>query len=39
MPYSELHNKKKKKNYAVLAALVAFIILVWAVTMLKMTLN
>lgn len=36
MPYSDLHEKKKKKNYAVLFALAAFIVLVWAVTMLKM---
>jgi predicted nucleic acid-binding Zn ribbon protein len=36
MPHSDLHEKKKKKNYAVLLALAAFIVLVWAVTMLKM---
>jgi hypothetical protein len=39
MPHSDLHEKKKKKNYAVLIALAAFIALVWAVTMLKMAYN
>jgi len=37
MPHSDLHSQKRKKNYAVLAILCAFIALIWAITMIKMT--
>ena len=36
MPHSDLHKSKKKKNYAILAALCAFIVLIWVITMIKM---
>jgi len=39
MPHSDLHNKKKKKNYAILAILFAFIAAIWAITMIKMGLQ
>ena len=37
MPHSDLHEQKKNKNYMVLAMLVAFIALVFVVTILKMS--
>lgn len=37
MPHSDLHKKKKVKNYTILAILAAFIVIVWAITMLKMS--
>lgn len=37
MPHSDLHKKKKAKNYMILALLFGFIAIVWVVTMLKMT--
>lgn len=39
MPESELHTRKKSKNYAVLAALIGFIALVFVVTILKMAVQ
>lgn len=36
MPHSELHKKKRKKNMAVLAALIGFMAMVWIITMVKM---
>ena len=36
MGYSDLHKVKKKKNYTILAILVAFIAMIWAITMIKM---
>ena len=36
MPHSELHEKKKKKNYAVLLALLAFIATVFFVSIIRM---
>lgn len=36
MPRSELHEKKKKKNYVVFFALVAFMLVMFAVSIIKM---
>lgn len=36
MPYSELHEKKKKKNYAILLALTVFALTVFAVSIIRM---
>ena len=35
MPIEELHKRKRTKNYIVLAALAAWIALIWIVTMVK----
>jgi hypothetical protein len=35
MPHSELHKRKLKKNLAVLAMVLGFIALVWAITMIR----
>lgn len=35
MPHSDLHKQKKKKNLAILAMVVAFIALIWAITMIR----
>ncbi|MEM6812160.1 MAG: hypothetical protein AAF549_06810 [Pseudomonadota bacterium] len=35
MKDSEVHKQKKKKNYAILAIIFAFIALIWAITMIK----
>ena len=37
MPHSELHKKKKMKNLAILGAIFAWIALIWAITMIKMS--
>tara|TARA_B100001093_G_C26542123_1_gene890790 strand:+ start:141 stop:263 length:123 start_codon:yes stop_codon:yes gene_type:complete len=37
MPHSELHKKKAKKNWTVLALIFAFIALVFAVSIIKMS--
>ncbi|HRI77417.1 MAG TPA: hypothetical protein PLW48_09605 [Alphaproteobacteria bacterium] len=39
MPHSELHQKKKKKNYAVLLALVAFMAVIFVVSIIKMKIG
>ncbi len=39
MPITELHKKQKSKNMAVLAALVAFIVLMFAVTIVRMAVR
>lgn len=36
MPHSDLHKKKRIKNYVFLAAIFAWIVLIWAITMVKM---
>ncbi len=36
MPRSELHNKQKKKNYVVFLAIVAFMLVIFAVSIIKM---
>lgn len=36
MPHSPLHEKQKKKNYAVLLALLAFIITIFFVSIIRM---
>jgi len=35
MPHSELHKKKRKKNWAILAALVVFIAIIWTISIIK----
>lgn len=35
MPIDELHKKKRAKNFALLAAIAAWIVLIWAITMIK----
>lgn len=37
MPHSQLHKKKRAKNYMLLAAILAWIALIWAVTMIKLS--
>ncbi len=36
MPHSDLHTKKKTKNLIFLAAIFAWIALIWAITMIKL---
>lgn len=36
MPHSELHKKKLKKNLLVLGIIVAFVALIWGITIIKM---
>lgn len=36
MPHSELHKRKRNKNLILLALIFAWIVLIWAVTMIKM---
>lgn len=36
MPETDLHRRRRAKNYAMLAALVTFVAIVFAVTILKM---
>tara|TARA_R110001592_G_scaffold29350_10_gene106671 strand:- start:51600 stop:51716 length:117 start_codon:yes stop_codon:yes gene_type:complete len=36
MPLSELHKKKAKKNYAVLAAIFALVALIFVISVIKM---
>lgn len=35
MPKADLHKSKKKKNYAMLVMIAAWIVLIWIVTMIK----
>lgn len=35
MPIEELHEKKKKKNFTVLAIIVGICVLIWAITVIK----
>lgn len=37
MPHSELHQEKKKKNWTILAMIVAWVVLIFIVTMIKVT--
>lgn len=39
MPRSELHEKKKKKNYAVFLSLVIFMLVMFAVSVIKMKIG
>ncbi|MDP2206163.1 MAG: hypothetical protein Q8K65_07635 [Alphaproteobacteria bacterium] len=39
MPRSELHDKKKKKNYAVFFALICFMLVIFAVSIIKMKIG
>jgi hypothetical protein len=39
MPQSDLHTRRKAKNFAVLAALLGFIALVFIVTIVKMMVH
>jgi hypothetical protein len=36
MPLSDIHKRKKTKNFALLAILFAWIAIIWIVTMIKM---
>ncbi len=36
MPHSPLHDKQKKKNYAILFALIAFVVTVFFVSIIRM---
>ena len=36
MPYNEQHNKQKNKNLALLGVLIALIVLLFAITMMRM---
>lgn len=36
MPHSDIHKRKRKKNFILLAVLVGLIAIIWAVTMVKM---
>jgi hypothetical protein len=36
MPRSELHEKKKKKNYVVFLSLIAFMLVIFAVSIIQM---
>jgi hypothetical protein len=35
MPLSDIHKRKRTKNYFILAAIMAWIALIWIVTMVK----
>ena len=37
MPHSELHKKKRGKNYLMLALILGWIALIWAITMIKIS--
>lgn len=37
MPHSELHKKKRNKNYLMLALILGWIALIWAITMIKIS--
>ncbi len=36
MPIDDLHKRKRAKNYMILAAILAWIALIWTITMVKM---
>lgn len=35
MPLSDIHKRKRTKNFMILGAIAAWIVLIWAVTMIK----
>jgi predicted nucleic acid-binding Zn ribbon protein len=35
MPLSDIHKRKRSKNFMILAAIAAWIVLIWIVTMVK----
>ena len=35
MPIDDLHKRKKAKNFMMLAAIAGWIVLIWAITMIK----
>jgi len=39
MPHSDLHERKKKRNLMMLAAIGGWIVLIWVVTMVKLGLT
>lgn len=39
MPLSDLHKRKRAKNFMVLAAIAAWIALIWIITMIKIAGN
>lgn len=36
MPLSDIHKRKRAKNFMFLGAIAAWIVLIWAITMIKM---
>jgi hypothetical protein len=39
MPLSDIHKRKRAKNFMILAAILAWIALIWIVTMVKIANN
>ena len=39
MPLSDIHKRKRAKNFMVLGAIVAWIALIWIITMIKIANN
>mgnify|MGYP007090806196 CR=1 FL=1 len=39
MPLSDVHKRKRAKNYMILAAIAAWIALIWIITMIKIANN
>ncbi len=37
MPLSDIHKKKRAKNYMILGAIAAWIVLIWAITMIRIS--
>jgi hypothetical protein len=37
MPISDIHKRKRAKNFIILAAIAGWIVLIWAVTMIKIS--
>lgn len=37
MPLSDVHKRKRAKNFIVLAAIAAWVALIWAITMIKIS--
>jgi len=37
MPHGELHSRKKRKNYLLLALVFGWVALIWAITMIKIS--
>jgi hypothetical protein len=35
MPISDIHQRKKMKNFIILGAIAAWIVLIWVITMIK----
>ncbi len=37
MPITDLHKRKRAKNFMILAAIAAWIVLIWAITMIRIS--